>query len=80
MERIYCPKCDKLVQFDVKKCSEMYDVRKKKKIRITADVAHCRECGEKIFHELYDEENLRRVYRKYNELVSEEDRIDIDGE
>jgi len=78
VKRIYCEECDELVDFDIKKCSESYHVRDSERITIIADVAHCVQCNTKIFHQVYDAENLNRVYREYNKRVSKEDRIKID--
>ena len=77
VKKIYCPKCDKLVDFTVKKTAESYKVRGKKKISTMSDVVHCSECEEQIFSEIHDEENMRRVYREYNKQVPEDVRIDL---
>ena len=80
MKRVYCPKCDKLVDFTVKKTAESFKIRGKKNIHTVSDVVHCDECDEKLFHEIYDQENIRRVYIEYNKQVPEDERIELDGE
>ena len=78
MKRVYCPKCDKLVDFKVIKTAESIKVRGKKNISTMSDVVHCAECDEQIFSEIHDEDNMRRVFREYNKSVPEDERIELD--
>jgi len=59
----YCPRCDKEQPSQVIVREETYPV-KGVPVTITANVRVCRVCGEDIFDEELDEENLRRAYNK----------------
>ena len=72
---MYCSYCDKEVETDIKKIVETYEVRGEN-ITINANVCFCKECGEDLFHEEYDNDNLKRAYdeyrRKHNLLSASE--------
>ncbi|NMB20610.1 MAG: DUF4065 domain-containing protein [Firmicutes bacterium] len=74
MERLFCYSCERLVPFEQRTVQETYSVRGED-ITISAQVNHCQECGEQIFHEELDRKNLDIVYaefRKRRGIVSPE--------
>lgn len=75
--RGYCPYCDELVVIRVVAKVETFQVKDVRIHRIPVNVATCTKCGEEIFDEVLDDENLKRAYRKYNETASEKDLIFI---
>lgn len=64
MENLYCPRCEKLVEIEVRATRETYDVRGEQ-IEIDAQVAYCLACHEQIFHEGLDSKNLDKVYHEF---------------
>ncbi|MCK9526561.1 MAG: DUF4065 domain-containing protein [Limnochordia bacterium] len=74
MEGLFCFRCGRVVDTERKSVQETYAVRGEE-ISLSADVHHCQECGEQIFHEELDRKNLDRVYaefRKRRGVVSPE--------
>lgn len=74
-KELYCNCCDDFVSFKVIKKEEVYKV-KDKEITITSNIPFCNICGEELYCEELEEENLERAYRIYREeegiLSSEE--------
>src|SRR5690554_3291716 len=64
MERVFCYRCGRAVATKRKSVPETYSVRGEE-ISISADVNHCQECGEQIFHEELDRKNLAKVYAEF---------------
>ena len=64
VENLYCPRCEKLVETEVRATRETYDVRGEQ-IEIDAQVAYCLACHEQIFHEGLDGKNLDKVYHEF---------------
>ncbi|WP_148359067.1 type II TA system antitoxin MqsA family protein [Peribacillus simplex] len=71
----YCPNCNQLNLSRVEKIEEIYPVRGEK-IKINALVRFCNKCGEQIFDEELDSQNLNQAYNvfrnKNNYLSSKE--------
>ncbi len=65
-EKLYCEKCDKLVDYDVIEKKEVFNV-KGENIEITSQVAVCRECGNELSEPTLEDENLKKAFRKYAE-------------
>lgn len=61
---VYCPNCARECEYNVTEKNESYEV-KGENIGITAQVAHCRNCGEEVFQEGLDSQNLNRAYQEY---------------
>ena len=61
---LYCLKCDKEQDFEVRQEKESYPVRGEQ-TEIIAQVTYCKQCGEQIWNEDLDEVNLKEAYRKY---------------
>lgn len=74
MER-YCPFCGGFTASEVRECRETYPVRGED-IEVQAQVAYCLKCGEALFDEQLDGENLKRaysIYRQKHGLLGPED-------
>lgn len=63
----YCSRCDKETFVTVKTVHEVYNV-KGKDIEIDADVCVCKECGEQLWDDKIDGNNLRKAYAEYRRL------------
>ena len=61
---MYCPKCESDVETTVKEVLETYPV-KGENITIKARVRFCSICGEDIWDETLDAENLLNAYAEY---------------
>lgn len=71
----YCEKCNKLSGVTIKTLKESYPV-KGEATTITAEVAICNTCGEKLFNHELDGKNLRiafAAYRHKHNLLAPED-------
>ena len=66
-EKIYCEKCDKLVEYDIKEEKSIYNIRGQE-IAINAYFVFCKECGEKLLEPYYEDLNLKKAYKKYINL------------
>ncbi len=64
MENLFCIRCSHMVAVKQKSVHETYSVRGEE-ISISAEVNHCQECGEQIFHEELDRVNLDKVYAEF---------------
>lgn len=76
---IFCGGCEKKVGFHLLDKKEVYPV-KGEPIEIDARVAVCDECGEEIFHPVYDrinQENAFNVYRKKHNLLLPSEIVEI---
>ena len=62
--RLYCPSCDEVRDVIIKTEIESYPV-KNEPTEIEAQVTYCKHCGEQIWNEALDPENLKIAYRKY---------------
>jgi len=62
--RLYCPSCDEVRDVIIKTEIESYPV-KNEPTEIEAQVTYCKHCGEQIWNEELDPENLKTAYRKY---------------
>ena len=72
---LYCLKCDKEQDFEVRQEKESYPVRGEQ-TEIIAQVTYCKQCGEQIWNEDLDEVNLKEAYCKYrvsHDLLQPED-------
>lgn len=61
---LYCLKCDKEQNIEVRLEEESYPVRGEG-TTIMAKVSYCKHCNEQIWNEELDENNLKKAYRKY---------------
>lgn len=61
--RLYCLKCDRECEFEVRQENESYPVHGEQ-TEIIAHVSYCKHCGEQIFNKELDEANLQEAYRK----------------
>lgn len=69
---LFCPNCKKECSYSVKQEEETYPV-KGEDITILADISYCANCGEQIWNEQMDEQNLLKAYdfyRKNHNLLS----------
>ena len=62
--RLYCPSCGEERDVIIKNEKEAYPV-KNEPTEIQAQISYCRHCGEQIWNEELDPENLQAAYRKY---------------
>lgn len=65
-KELYCDCCDDFVSFNVIKKEEVYKV-KDKEITVTSNIPFCNICGEKLYYEKLEKENLERAYKVYRE-------------
>ncbi len=65
-KELYCNCCDDFVSFNVVKKEEVYKV-KDREITVTSNVPFCNICGEELYCEELEEENLERAYKIYRE-------------
>lgn len=63
---MYCPKCQTEVPTTVKDMVESYPV-KGESVTVTARVRVCQVCGEELWDDILDSQNLRRAYAAYRE-------------
>ena len=63
---MYCPKCRADVRTEVREISETYPV-KGENIEVKAQVRTCQICGEAIWDDKLDAQNLLNAYEKYRE-------------
>lgn len=61
---MYCPKCQKEREFEIREENESYPIRNET-IRIIAKITYCKHCGEQIWNDQLDDENLKTAYRKF---------------
>jgi putative zinc finger/helix-turn-helix YgiT family protein len=61
---LYCEKCDSFVKYEIIKKREIYEI-KNDKIEILSNIAKCANCGTELYDIKLEDNNLKRVYRKY---------------
>ena len=61
---LFCPQCKKICRCHVQTMDETYPV-KGENIAIKAQVSFCSECGEEVWNEELDENNLQTAYAAY---------------
>lgn len=74
MKKLYCPKCDKEVEFHIK--NNYITEYKGIELNVLENIAICNECEEELFEKNIEEENLKRLYKEYKikaGLVTSED-------
>lgn len=69
MEKFYCEKCKKLTDTRIKKVTEDYKV-KDENVTIEANLRYCTVCGEELWDNELDGENLRKAYEEYKKKKS----------
>lgn len=62
-----CGKCFNQSEFDVRKEKEEIVV-KGEPIQVVSDVTYCKVCGEKVWNDVLDDQNLLRAYKKFKTL------------
>ena len=65
-KNIICDKC-KCEAMEIMERLKEYNVKGKHKITILEKVLKCKNCGEIIFDERLEKENLKNLYAKYRE-------------
>lgn len=78
MMKAYCPVCRKENEYTIKK--SLIEDFKGFKVNVEEDIAVCNECGEELFIEEIEDNNLKRLYEKYRELsgtISYQDIINL---
>ena len=63
-EKLYCEKCDKMVDYEVVEKREVFKVRGED-IEIIAKVAICKECGNELSEPSLEDENLMKAFKIY---------------
>src|SRR5659263_618255 len=74
-KHMYCPECGEIREVEIREEKESYPV-KNVQTEVMAHVTYCKHCGEQIWNEELDEENLKLAYREYriaNGLLQPED-------
>lgn len=67
IEKIYCPKCNKMTDSQVIFKEEVFKV-KGEDIKIMSSIAICNECKEEVFVEELEEVNLKTAYMEYRKV------------
>lgn len=65
-EEIFCPKCKKFCKYTVKNEEETYPVMVEENITIVAKVSYCSCCGEQLWNDELEDENLNKAFKAYN--------------
>ena len=61
---LYCQRCGEVSEVEIREEKETYPV-KNEQTEILASLTYCRQCGEQIWNESLDENNLKEAYRIY---------------
>ena len=61
--KAFCVECKSMVDTEVKQFEEKHIVKGEEFTQID-NIVVCKECGEKIFHQEYDQDNIVRIYNK----------------
>jgi putative zinc finger/helix-turn-helix YgiT family protein len=78
MKKIFCEKCNEMREFNVKE--NLIHVYKGSEVNVIENIAVCNFCGEELFNEEFERDNLKRLYDKYaemNHLISAKDIIEF---
>ncbi|MCX7903265.1 MAG: DUF4065 domain-containing protein [Caloramator sp.] len=67
MKKVYCPNCNEYVEYKVKQ--NLIKEYKGKEVNIVENIAYCKKCGEDLFVEKIEEDNLKRLYEKYRQVA-----------
>jgi len=67
MKRVYCPECNEWVGYHIR--TNIINEYRGKNVNVTENIACCEKCGNEIFVEEIEEENLKRLYDKYREVA-----------
>lgn len=68
MERVICVQCGKYVDYEIKEI-ERIEIIKKKKVKYKEKIAYCKECGEPVWVEALEMENVFAPINAYCEMV-----------
>lgn len=79
LDLTYCCLCDKLQRYTVKEESETYPVDGFD-IPIMAKVCYCDTCGEQLWNQFYDDDNLRRAFQKRASIMNNDEIMSVLGE
>ena len=63
-EQHFCQRCDKFVTVSLRKEFEVYPVNGEP-TWVIANICHCNICGDAIWDNQLDSDNLNRAYRKF---------------
>lgn len=63
----YWPKCDREVDTEVRRIKETWPI-KGENIEIVSNVRFCKVCGEDIWDDKLDGENLKNAFDKYRKI------------
>lgn len=61
---MYCPTCEDEREIEIREENESYPV-KNELTEVVAKVTYCKHCGEQIWNEELDVNNLQNAYKKY---------------
>ncbi|OJV65167.1 MAG: hypothetical protein BGO41_00985 [Clostridiales bacterium 38-18] len=78
MKKIFCEKCNDMREFNVKE--NLIHVYKGSEVNVIENIAVCNFCGEELFNEELERDNLKRLYDKYaemNHLISSKEIIEF---
>jgi putative zinc finger/helix-turn-helix YgiT family protein len=65
--RMYCLNCGEEREIDIREETESYPVKNEQTV-IDAKITYCKYCGEQIWNEELDDENLKEAYKKYRSI------------
>lgn len=67
VDKLFCDKCDGFVEYDIESIKESRNILNQEEIEINAEVAVCKNCKTKLFHEKLDKENQKKAFDKFRE-------------
>lgn len=67
VEQLFCPDCGDERDIEIREEMETYPV-KGEPIEVLACVTYCRHCGNQIWNNKLDDENLKNAYRHYRRI------------
>ncbi|KEI16860.1 DNA-binding protein [Clostridium novyi B str. ATCC 27606] len=63
----FCTKCNKIVNYKVRK--DVIKYYREVEVNVEENIAVCNECNEDIFVMKLEIDNLKRLYKKYEQLT-----------
>ena len=68
MNKIFCPNCNKEVDYSIKE--NLIEKYRGKEVNIIEKVLICNKCNEEIFEQKVEQENFEKLYSKYRKVAN----------